>query len=126
VGDDAVRAESDAVQSLLVTDGGQGHRGGGSEGGGAVHGCGREERAKRGTGGSRRFYGGSVARRRGKGAGGSRVGAAWRVGIGKRMGAPGVAGTARATGCGRSERERGSAARALTGGPEQHNAGRHG
>jgi hypothetical protein len=52
-GGGAVQAESGAVQSLSVADGGQGHRGGGREGGGAVHGRRREERVKRGMGGSR-------------------------------------------------------------------------
>jgi hypothetical protein len=45
------------------------------------------------------FYGGSVAQAQRKGGGrGSRVGAAWRAGTGKRVGAPGVVGIARVAG----------------------------
>jgi hypothetical protein len=53
MGGGAVEAESSVARSLSVTDGGQGHQGIGGEGGGVVHGRGREERAKRGMGGSR-------------------------------------------------------------------------
>jgi hypothetical protein len=84
------------------------------------------------------FYGDSAWR------GGSRVGATWRAGTGKREGAPGVVGIAqaagigprpvgvggavvvqqgRAGGCGRGGREQGSVTRALTGGPGQHSVG---
>jgi hypothetical protein len=52
-GDDSVEAESSVAQSLSVADGGQGHQGIGGEGGGVVHWRGREERVKRGMGGSR-------------------------------------------------------------------------
>jgi hypothetical protein len=52
-GDSAVEAESSVAQSLSVADGGQGHQGIGGEGGGVVHWRGREERVKRGMGGSR-------------------------------------------------------------------------